>query len=136
MDEQLNQNQPQTNPDQNQTTQPTSTQNQSQPQPEGNKKNPKEDKDIEENKLWAFLGYLGILCLVPLLAKKDSKFAQFHAKQGLILAIGEFFIWIPFVGWILGIFILILWIIGLINVFSGKMKPLPLVGEMADKINI
>lgn len=136
MDEQLNQNQPQTNPDQNQTAQSTSTQKQSQSQSEGNKKDPKEDKDIKENKLWAFLSYLGLLCLVPLLAKKDSKFAQFHAKQGLVLAIGEFFIWIPFLGWILGIFILVLWIIGLMNVSSGKMKPLPLVGEMAAKMNI
>jgi uncharacterized membrane protein len=93
-------------------------------------------KDIEENKLWALLGYLGILCLIPLLAKKDSKFAQFHAKQGLILLIGEFFVWIPFLGWMLGIVILVFWIIGIINVFSGKMKPLPIVGELAAKINI
>ncbi len=93
-------------------------------------------QDVEKNKLWALLGYLGILCLIPLLAKKDSKFAQFHAKQGLILLIGEFFVWIPFIGWILGIAIFILWIIGIINVFSGKMKPLPVVGEIAAKINI
>ena len=95
-----------------------------------------DEKDIKDNKLWAFLGYLGILCLIPLLAKKDSKFAQFHSKQGLILLIGEFFVWIPFVGWILGIIIFILWIMGVINVFSGKMKPLPLVGELAQKINL
>jgi uncharacterized membrane protein len=82
------------------------------------------------------LGYLGILCLIPLLAKKDSKFAQFHAKQGLILLIGEFFVWIPFLGWILGIIILVFWIMGIINVFSGKMKALPIVGELAAKINI
>ena len=95
-----------------------------------------EDKDIKENKLWALLGYLGILCLIPLLGKKDSKFAQFHAKQGLILLIGEFFVWIPFVGWILGIIIFVLWIMGIMNVVNGKMKPLPIVGELAAKFNI
>jgi uncharacterized membrane protein len=94
------------------------------------------EKDVQENKLWALLGYLGILCLIPLLAKKDSKFAQFHAKQGLILLIGEFFVWIPFLGWILGIIIFVFWIMGVINVFSGKMKPLPIIGELAAKINI
>jgi len=93
-------------------------------------------KDIDENKLWALIGYLGILCLIPLLAKKDSKFAQFHAKQGLILAIGGFFAWVPFFGWILGIFIFVLWVMGIMNVLSGKMKPLPVVGELAEKINI
>jgi uncharacterized membrane protein len=93
-------------------------------------------KDVEENKLWAFVGYLGILCLIPLLAKKDSPFAQFHAKQGLILTIAGFFAWVPVVGWILGIAAFIFWIMGIISVFSGNMKPLPIVGELAKKINI
>jgi len=95
-----------------------------------------EDKDIKDNKLWALLGYLGILCLIPLLGKKDSKFAQFHSKQGLVLLIGEFFVWIPFAGWILGIIIFILWIMGIVSVINGKMKPLPIVGELAAKLNI
>ncbi len=93
-------------------------------------------KDVEENKLWAFIGYLGLLCLIPLLAKKDSKFAQFHAKQGLVLAIGMFFAWIPFIGWILGIVLFIFWIMGIISVLQGQMKPLPVVGDLAQKINI
>ncbi len=29
-----------------------------------------DEKDIQENKLWAFLSYLGILFLIPLLLKK------------------------------------------------------------------
>lgn len=94
-----------------------------------------DEKDVKDNKGWAILGYLGILCLIPLLAKKDSKFAQFHAKQGLILLIAEFFVWIPMVGWLLGIAIFIFWIMGLISVFGGKMKPLPVVGDLAAKIN-
>ncbi len=109
--------------DEQQTTQPSSA-------PIG------EDKDVQDNKLWAFLGYLGILCLIPLLAKKDSKFAQFHAKQGLVMLIGYFFVWIPFVGWLLGIALFILWIMAVISVFSGKMKPLPVIGDIAAKINI
>ncbi|HBP01599.1 MAG TPA: hypothetical protein DD454_05320 [Candidatus Moranbacteria bacterium] len=95
-----------------------------------------ESKDVQENKLWALLSYFGVLVLIPLLAKRDSKFVQFHAKQGLILFIGEFFIWIPVFGWILGIIILVLWIMGIISVLSGNMKPLPIVGELAAKINI
>jgi len=94
------------------------------------------EKDIEENKLWAFLGYLGLLCLIPLLAKKDSKFAQFHAKQGLILLIASVGMVIPFINIILGIAIFVLWIMGIINVFSGKMKKLPIVGDLAEKLNI
>src|SRR3989339_630004 len=43
------------------------------------------EQDVEENKTVAALSYAWILCLVPLLGKRNSKFAQFHAKQGLVL---------------------------------------------------
>lgn len=46
-------------------------------------------KDIEQNKGMAILSYFGFLCLVPYLAAKESKFAQFHAKQGFNLFIIE-----------------------------------------------
>lgn len=35
----------------------------------------------------AVLAYFGILVLIPILAAKESKFARFHANQGLILLI-------------------------------------------------
>jgi len=92
--------------------------------------------DAKENLLWGIIAYLGILCLVPLLAKKDSKFAQFHAKQGLVMAIGGFFAWIPFFGWMLGLLLFVLWIMAIISVAKGEMKPLPVVGDLAAKINI
>lgn len=95
-----------------------------------------DSKDVQENKLWALLSYFGVLVLIPLLAKKDSEFTQFHAKQGLILFIGEFFIWVPIFGWILGIIIFVLWIMAIISVLSGNMKPLPIIGELAAKLNI
>ena len=96
-------------------------------------------KDVEDNKSMAAIAYLWILFLIPLLAKKDSPFAQYHAKQGMILFIGwviaGFIFWLPFVGWILDILLLILLIIGLVNALGGKMKPLPVIGGIAEKWN-
>ncbi|MFZ5391600.1 MAG: DUF4870 domain-containing protein [Patescibacteria group bacterium] len=101
-------------------------------------------KDIEENKLMAVLGYLGILLLVPLLAKKDSPYAQFHAKQGLVLvifgiALGIIAV-IPFLGWIVSILgyltFMVFWVMGIINAVSGKMTELPLIGQYAKHFNI
>ena len=43
--------------------------------------------DVEQNKVMAILAYFGILVLIPILAAKDSKFARFHANQGLLLCI-------------------------------------------------
>jgi len=103
-------------------------------------------KDVEENKAITFLSYLGILALVPLFAKKESKFAQFHAKQGLVLFIAWFVVawisgFIPFLGWFLiapavSIFGIVLVVMGLINVAKGEMKELPVIGELARKIKI
>lgn len=47
------------------------------------------DADVQNNKFMAVLAYIGILVLIPLFAAKNSKFAQFHARQGLTLAIIE-----------------------------------------------
>ncbi len=46
-------------------------------------------QDISSNKVLALVSYLGILVLIPIFAAKDSKFAKFHANQGLTLLIGN-----------------------------------------------
>ena len=43
--------------------------------------------DVQANKFISLLSYLGILVLVPIFVAKDSKFAKFHANQGLVLII-------------------------------------------------
>ncbi|HMN19710.1 MAG TPA: hypothetical protein PKA31_03930 [Candidatus Moranbacteria bacterium] len=96
---------------------------------------PKGD-DVSENKLWALLGYLGVLCLIPLLGRKESAFAQFHAKQGLVLLIGWVVSWFPVFGWVIGVIVLVFSIMGIINVLSGKKEKLPIVGDLAEKINL
>ncbi|HJZ13804.1 MAG TPA: hypothetical protein VJ521_16740 [Acidobacteriota bacterium] len=48
----------------------------------------------EVKKSEAFLsaiGYISFLCILPLLLLRDSKFAQFHGKQALVLAIFIYF---------------------------------------------
>ena len=36
-----------------------------------------EDKEIQDGKIFAVIGYLGILCLIPLLVKKENKLDNF-----------------------------------------------------------
>jgi uncharacterized membrane protein len=96
--------------------------------------------DVNANKAITYLSYIGLLFLVPMLAKRESKFAQFHAKQGLVLTIGWFvgsFLYMFMgLGVLVHLFILILSIIGLVNVSKGEMKNLPIVGGIAEKFNI
>ncbi len=46
-----------------------------------------DEKDINDNKGISILSYFGPLVFIPMLAKKDSKYARFHANQGLTLFI-------------------------------------------------
>jgi len=102
------------------------------------------DKDIEENKVLAAIGYIWILFLIPLLAKKDSKFCQFHGKQGMILFIAWIVLvvvgWVPFLGWIIFFFgsiaLIILSLVGLIKALTGEYWELPILGQYAKKINL
>ena len=100
--------------------------------------------DIEKNKVMAVLSYIGILCLIPLLAAKESKFAQFHAKQGLVLFLAEVLLSIlyaipvlnvvmVFVGWIIYILLVVLAIMGIVNALQGKYWKMPVLGGMAEK---
>lgn len=95
-----------------------------------------DEQDIQQNKFWALLSYIGILVLIPLLAKKDSKFAQFHAKQGLLMLIGWVLSAIPFLGWLLGLALVIVWIIAVIKVLQGQYWKIPIIGDYAEKLNI
>lgn len=95
-------------------------------------------KDVEKNKGMAILAY--IIFLIPLLAAKDSKFAMYHANQGLtlfLLAIGVNVVGtiIPFLGWFIlaplgNLLVLVLAIMGILNASKGEMKPLPLIGSI------
>jgi len=95
-----------------------------------------DEKDVTENKLWALLSYFGILVIIPLFGKKDSSFAQFHAKQGLVLLIGWIISWAPVFGGIIGIIVLVFSIFGIIYVLKGEKKKLPFVGDLAEKITL
>lgn len=114
-----------------------------------------EKKDIEGNKVMAILAYFGILVFIPILAAKESKFARYHANQGLIL-------FMALIGWSIADYILtallraLLWrgmglweiyslcgtilnlvyfvftilaIIGIVNALNGKAKELPVIGK-------
>lgn len=92
--------------------------------------------DIEKNKAMAGLAYL--IFFLPLIVCPESKYAKFHANQGLLLFIaaiaGNIILSIiPVVGWILlpiyGIGIFVLGIMGLINGFGGTAKRLPIIGK-------
>lgn len=93
-------------------------------------------------KFFAAIGYLGILCVVPLILERKSAFAQHHGKQGLVLLLAWLALWIgnivPLLGsiiWFLGsLAILMLIILGMVNAFQGRMWNMPVLGQYARRI--
>ena len=103
-----------------------------------------QNPDVEENRMIAAIGYLGILCLVPLFLKKSSPFAQHHGKQGLVLVVAWLALFvanvIPFLGqiaWFVGsLLLLMLVILGIVNALNGKFWEMPFLGEYAKQIKL
>ncbi len=104
-----------------------------------------EDRAIDgidaEEKVFGFLSYLSLLCIVPLLMKRESDFVLFHAKQGLILFLGQvaLFVLSTVFPWVVrpGAFILsalAFW--GIVEVLCGHKTALPVVSHIAEKISL
>ncbi len=93
----------------------------------------------QQERAMAAIGYLGILCLVPLILMRKSSFAMHHGKQGLVLLIAWVILSvgniIPILGqivWVFGSVILFVFmILGIVNSFSGKLWSMPFLGDFA-----
>jgi uncharacterized membrane protein len=98
------------------------------------------NNDAQDNKYTALLSYVHILFLIPLLAKRDSKFCQFHAKQGLVLFVVQTVIfmlaWFPVIGWMLALIASLISLIGIIKVLNGEYWKIPYLYEYSEKIKI
>lgn len=112
------------------------------------------EAEIQDGKTMAILAY--IIFLIPLLAARDKKFAMFHTEQVLVLIIVWVVIWIAFMilsailshisstlacgfsilSMLIWLAYLVLWIMGIINAATGKLKELPIIGSYGAKLNL
>lgn len=84
--------------------------------------------DIEKNKVFAVLAYIGLLFLVPLLAAPHSKFARYHTNQGVVLFISILALY--FTSFILYFVCLLLIPFVSLSLFKGH-NPLPSLSIIA-----
>ena len=96
-----------------------------------------------DDNLIAAVSYLWVLSIIILLVKKDSEYVRFHARQGVVLfvisvAVGIigiplfFLFWLV---WLIDLVILVAVVIGFIKALGGEKYKLPVVGDLAEKIN-
>jgi len=94
--------------------------------------------DIDDNKVLSALGYFGPMVILPLILKPNSPFVRFHANQSIALLLFSILCSvcsaIPFFGWMIsafgGVFTLVNVFRGFGSAMSGKMKKLPIVGDI------
>lgn len=88
----------------------------------------------------AAFSYVGLLVLIPLLFMRRDEFAQFHAKQGLLLfaveAVMSFVAWIPIVGWALAVAVIAAAAYGCYQACNGVRWEMPVLGTYAKELRI
>lgn len=101
-------------------------------------------KPKSDSNLLAAISYLWILSVIILFVKKDDDFVTFHAKQGTVLfgvsvilaIVGVPLIFLGPLILLINLAIFIAVIIGFVQAISGKRYKIPVVGNLAEKINI
>lgn len=96
-----------------------------------------------QDRFWAAIAYIWILCLVPFILKRGSRYVRYHAKQGVVLFIAEVILSviliIPFIG-ILGLIGWILCIVfairGIFEGAKGSYWEVPCLGKYAQRLTI
>ena len=106
-------------------------------------------KETESGKTMAILSYIpvalvGLIVAIITISQKNNAFSLYHAKQALTLYICQLaatLIFLPLCFLCIGFPLiiatnicgLVLCVLGIMNASSAKCKPLPLVGQFADK---
>lgn len=103
---------------------------------------------VAEDKTVAIVSYLtliGFIVAIVLHGNKKTQLGAYHLRQSLGLMIAFVVCWvvnailvfIPIIGWLmimaLWLGLLVIWLFGLVNAASGKLKPVPVVGEYFEK---
>ncbi|MBN2483800.1 MAG: hypothetical protein JXD21_06345 [Candidatus Omnitrophica bacterium] len=100
------------------------------------------DKEIREGAGLGALSYIFFLWILVFLFQKDNKFAHYHARQGLVIFVGE--VIFAFLAVLFGslfsklgmLLFFILSLVGIYNALTGKPVKIPLVSDIAAKLVI
>lgn len=97
------------------------------------------ENETKDYNVTAALSYVLLLFFISM-ARKESEYCQFHAKQGIALFVTwiavSFFAWIPLVGWAAWLSLLVINIMAIAKTLNGEMWELPIIGKYAKQIKL
>ncbi len=83
--------------------------------------------DTKTTSIVAYITWIGLLIAF---CAGDREGAKFHLNQALVIFLFGLLAWIPCIGWIWSIFMLVCWVMGLIAAINQEEKPVPLIGKI------
>ncbi len=91
-----------------------------------------EDRDVRLHKDIAAFSYIWIMSLFIYFTKKDSKFIQYHSKQGIVLFLLSIPVsFIPWIGKYLVFLIVAGMLLGFLNAANGQYRDVPCIGPLS-----
>ncbi|MDD3295754.1 MAG: hypothetical protein PHU64_00145 [Candidatus Omnitrophica bacterium] len=97
--------------------------------------------EIKEGAPFAALSYVFFLWILTFIFKKDNAFALYHARQGIVIFIGDVicltFMFIPIIGVLFGLLALILAVVrvyGILLSLTGKSDKIYVISDLAEKL--
>ena len=109
---------------------------------ESRPKAPKLDpQDVKDGAPFAALSYVLCLWILTYIFKNDNSFARFHARQGIVLFVGNIacfiFGFIPILGILFQLIQVALACFSLYGIYlalTGKQEEIPVIGSIAENI--
>ena len=94
----------------------------------------------DQDKVHLILSYFSCLCFIPLFTVKDSPFVKFHAKQGFMLFIASFVLSLAYViapiGCLCTLGLMGVSVVAMMKAFRGERWRVPVLADLADKIDL
>lgn len=81
-------------------------------------------------KTTSWVAYLSWIGLIIAFCAGDKEGAKFHLNQALVIFLFSLVSFIPVIGWIWGIFMVVCWFMGLIAAINQEEKRVPLIGNI------
>lgn len=87
-----------------------------------------------DKKVTGIVGYIGFIGWIIAYLAGDKEGAKFHLNQALVLNIAAIIsvvlTWIPLVGLVLNIAMLVFWILGIVAAIKEEEKEIPIIGQI------
>ncbi|MFA7286086.1 MAG: DUF4870 domain-containing protein [Patescibacteria group bacterium] len=98
----------------------------------------------QADRVLAVLSYLWIFFVVPLVLRPESAFIQFHAKQGIVVALAWFMLWVigivPLLGWLLfpvgSLLLLAVNVLAIVKAWQGEMWRIPYLHQYVARLGL